>query len=329
MTDNDKNYDKMYNLLSLATKNKEILHQIDWPSRSIFDKSDKDRMETNLVLDLTNAADLINIGTTKEQAEQTGKGMWYIKNAQTSADGMEHKASYFDNLYPKISCCMGGVRSNVTVPLIFADKDDTHKIKHIGVMKNARKTPQNNCPECIIDGVDWYDDNYSQECYNQNCEKLFTRLLAFLDKHNPKSPLITKYGGCLHNKFLKQGNLDFTKGTLGQLAKVSRKCVIDECSNTYAFKPLKERESCELTFCEANIDYGDLDIDEWAVISNKIELNCGKKGTRDDSNDSNNPNNPNNPNYEEEEEDKDNYFNKLLLGFFVFGIVLILILVAL
>lgn len=249
---------------TLATK---LLKKMSWPTDYIFEENDQESIQNAVSISENNAKYLASTGMTKNDIEQGDKGMW-MQTVDQNDSGETVLSNYFQKMYSKLSCCLG--KKQISVPILTVADKESNKLE--------KKYIEIAADDCIIDGIDWYDDNTTQASYNEKCQNLLTRLIAFLDKYDPNNEIIDTYGGCLANKHLKENNLgiDFTsKPLLYELADVNRTCLINKCRDSAAYKRMQERQNCETTFCQSEMTFTDLDAANLSILGTQIEQTCG------------------------------------------------------
>lgn len=256
----------MYPISSGMLSNR-LLYNFGWSGDNAFSSADKDEIYKTVPISTDEANLLATTGTTRNNIQQNDVGMW-MKAPTTEAE----ISNYLDKLYPKLSCCLN--EREISVPILIKDPTDPNKTvtKYFSIKSN------NSANECKIDGVNWYDDNSTPLGYNPKCEKLFVRLMAFLDKYDPNSPMINQYGGCTSNKHLKNNEIgiDFTSSpVLYELVDVNRKCLINECRQNSAYKRQQERDACNTVFCQSDITINDLDANSISILGTNVQQSCG------------------------------------------------------
>lgn len=226
-----------------------------WPKNNLFNKNDKKLLVDTVSMDPIDADLLVSSGQTKRNADRRG-GMWY-----SNRDG--EQTNFFKNIHAKLSCCLGS--TDIEIPRIEIDPRTKQWKKVFDYLKLEKD-------QCNFDSANWYDDG-SLQGHNDNCEKLFERYVGFLEKFDPQSDSIRKYGGCFSNRFTK----DLTENLQpqhAQIVKSNRTCTIPECQQRYAYKRKSDRYPCETTICNAEISYEDLNAEEMEIMGASIVQNC-------------------------------------------------------
>lgn len=242
-----------------------LIKNMNWPTNYLFDDNDEENIKNAVAISDDNAKYLATTGTTKDTIEKGDKGMW-IQNSIGDDDNSPQISNYFQKMYSKLSCCLG--KKQISVPILVTTDDNKLEKKYVEISAN----------DCNIDGIDWYDDNTTELGYNEKCQNLLVRLIAFLDKYDPDNEMIDTYGGCIANKHLKNNNLDIdftSQPLLYQLADINRKCLIEKCREPDAYKRLQERQNCETTFCQSQMTFTDLDAANLNILGTQIQQTCG------------------------------------------------------
>jgi flagellar biosynthesis GTPase FlhF len=245
----------------------KLLKVVSWPFDNLFELSDEKNIIKNTRISKADAKKLVTIGTTKDTATEKDGGMWRILTKQVSGGDKDVLEHYFDNVYKKIACCIG-LRDNVIeVPILVKDESGklVKKIKTIKITKE----------DCMINGMDWYDDNATVKGHQPRCERFMEKLVAFLNKYDPKNEILSTYGSCFNNKLIPEDILN--NHLFLDILDSNRKCLITPCNTPKAYKGIGERQGCELTLCQATTTIADNEAgDALKILGTNIEQNCGK-----------------------------------------------------
>ncbi len=255
----------------------EIITNMDWPLNHLFSEDDKQLVKSSVPITDSKATDLVTHGRTIHEADETESGMWFKINSSISDSGTDVVENYFTSLYKKISCCLGRVA--ITVPMLKFDSTTNTMTKEYKTIQASKSECCGN-KRCLINGIDWYDDNTTEGGHNPRCEELLIRLVAFLEKYNPESKMLNTYGGCIANRNMAIGDVDFTLNPiLYDLVSNNRSCMIDSCSGL-AYKRKQDRRYCANTICQANVNLADVAAGhDVSVIGTKISQQCGGDST--------------------------------------------------
>lgn len=245
-----------------------LIKNIGWKVNNIFSPEDKADIMRNVLIDNDEATLLTTTGTTKDNADERNKGMWRKLNSAITGkkgDTLEH---YFENIYKKLACCTN--QKTITVPIL--KRNSQGKIQKI--YKTISVDTGN---ECTMNGINWFDDNTTEQGYNSNCEDLMQRLIAFLSKYDPENDMIKTYGGCLANKNLDDIDEDILKDPfLLNMVNVNRSCLMPSCNQPGAYKRKQDRKSCTTTICTAEFNVSDNQAGgALSVFGNQIQQQCG------------------------------------------------------
>jgi len=246
----------------------DLIKNIGWKINNIFSPADKADIMRSVLISNDEATLLTTTGTTKDNADERNQGMWRKLNSAITGkkgDTLEH---YFENIYKKLACCTN--QKTITVPIL--KRNSQGKIEKI-----YKTISVDTGSECTMNGVDWFDDNTTEQGYNSNCEDLLQRLIAFLSKYDPENEMIKTYGGCLANKNLDDIDEDILKDPfLLNMVNVNRSCLMPTCNEPGAYKRKQDRKSCTTTICTAEFNVSDNDAGgALSVFGNQIEQQCG------------------------------------------------------
>ena len=244
-----------------------LVKNISWPSDNLFDADDVADIRKNVSISEADANILTTAGKTKDTADSRQLGMWIKANASVSTTGKEEVSSYFDNIYSKLSCCLGS--SEVSVPIIKQKADGDTEVEYVTIKVEG--------DDCKINGIDWYDDNTTTAGHNLKCDYLMQRLIAFLEKYNPDSPMIEKYGGCFANRFIYDEMGNNINPALYNMIDSNRSCsLVSKCQQDgEAYLRKQDRHDCALTFCQSTTTFDNLTAGEKIKIQPTIEQQCG------------------------------------------------------
>ena len=255
---------------------KSIIKNIGYVYDDLFSKNDVKMIIDNTFFDADEddiVTHLTEMGHKKGSAAESNYTVWQNLNKQTF--------HAFEKIYSKLICCLGdkkgeGKEMSLTVPVYDPKKGAVNFVPKIfNIPKKA---------ECSFSGDSYYDDG-TPEGYNAKCEYLMQKYCLFLQKYDPKNPLIEKMCGCLlPRKFLSK-NVDWSQET-NQLALNSiddnRKCGITQClKGSYAYKRLSDREPCasNINICTNNVNVSEIEAESAAISNIKLSNNCGGKET--------------------------------------------------
>lgn len=249
----------MLNKFDSATR-RALLGRVSWHGDQVFAPEDKETLRKEMPdWTETELSVLTSSGLTKSDINDgTDFSMWY------ALDGVGSEQNYFEDVYKKLSCCLG--QSDIFIPYLEKQDDGSY----------SKKLIQFKASEC----GDWYDDNTTVGGYNPKCEKFMKRFIGYLMKHHPQSPLIERHGGCLANKFLSKSFMDWNDGSkLYELADVNRSCVVPQCNQNLAYRRQRDRKLCSQSFCQSIIDVKDSDIGRNLNMDATVTQNCGITST--------------------------------------------------
>ena len=244
----------------------KLVKNIDWPTDYVFESADTEQIQNAVSITENDAELLTTTGITEDTIERGDEGMW-IKTAIGDSETDSTISNYFQQMYSKLSCCLG--KEEISVPILINNTDSDQLEKRYVVIK---------AENCAMDGINWYDDNTTESGHNSKCENLLVRLMAFLDKYDPTNEMIETHGGCVSNKFMKDNGLkiDFTEQPiLYELADLNRSCLINECRNTSSYKRKQDRQPCSTTFCQSTMTFNDLDAANLSILGTQVKQECG------------------------------------------------------
>ena len=92
------------------------IKNMSWPTDHIFSKNDADLISDATAITELQANLLSTTGITKSEADKKGGGMWIKIDSDSSTTKKEEVLNYFDKLYAKLSCCLGG--AEIDIPLL-------------------------------------------------------------------------------------------------------------------------------------------------------------------------------------------------------------------
>ncbi len=232
---------------------------ISWNLNDIFKDKETELRSANIDGLTTEEVDaLISTGHTKDTADNdTRFGSWY------KPINSDKKVHTFNKLYKKIMCCLN--KDELDIPYIAEYKNGEPQYKHLKIQLDVSNQ------SCTYDDTEWWDDNTTKANYNENCLKLFKKLLAFLKMYDPTNPMIGKFGGCIDDDLLPLEPVG-----VRTMINSNRKCgpLSEHCGTEHAFKRERDRESCNLTFCDQSIEFDDISAGGNAVFEN-ISQTCG------------------------------------------------------
>jgi len=240
------------------------LISVGWTFDNLFNQNDIPLLLNDVAITKEKAEQLATTGLTLSTADERGGGMWTKVTLGTGDSTSTIFDHYFDRLYQKLACCMN--MKQIIVPMY--DKT-TNQVTY----KQLTIDPSSSA--CNINGIDWYDDNITEQGYNPKCEELMDRLIAFLSKYDPSNPMIGTYGGCTSNRFVDTSNpISYA------LTDVNRSCLVPQCASGSAYKRKQDRKSCTTTLCQANMSFNDLDAGHAIdLYGNSIKQSCGPDTT--------------------------------------------------
>lgn len=238
-----------------------LFKNIGWRLNDIF-KNKGDKLKHSAITGLNQKVrnDMISRGHQKNAPDTSAKaGMW-----NRERDGKD-PVHYFDKLYHKISCCLGGKKLRVPYIKSYAPNGTPIKdelLVDFGANKNT----------CTIQDVNWWDtNNLATPQANQRCLDLFRRLIAFLKLYDPTNEMVKKFGGCLDDDQMPPGA---KKSNAVYLAYDANRKSYPACSQDTAFKRSQDRPNVEQTICAQSVDFENVKAGRDFLA--EVDISCGK-----------------------------------------------------
>jgi hypothetical protein len=238
-----------------------LFKNIGWRLNDIF-KNKGDQLKQSAITGLNQNIrnDMTSRGHRKNAPDTSAKaGMW-----NRERDGQD-PVHYFDKLYHKISCCLGGKK--LRVPYIKSYTPNGTPIKDELLVDFGA-----NAQTCTIQHVNWWDtNNIATPTANARCLDLFRRLIAFLKLYDPTNEMVKKFGGCLDDDQMPPGA---KKSNAVYLAYDANRKSYPACSKDTSFKRSQDRPNVEQTICAQSVDFENVKAGRDFLA--EVDISCGK-----------------------------------------------------